>query len=332
MNPAAFAAIASFMRSAGPALGSEAFKSGAAMDIGASALQNTPKLFQQGEGTKRGPTSSFFSFGDMGGAGAGMSLASRAVTAPARKGLDIVNDIKDSVVSVGAEMASNKKQGAVISNVSGQLSSITTKAANVVSGSPQDALALAKEVAVMPARIRDWAEALKESQRQLSQFSGVLAGAIAESDIKQVMRDIRMANETASSGREQIVAFDELKDALFPVEKALTIGINDTMTAMSKEVTKLVNDYAPDIVGSIKLMAGFLKEMVKWLELIFIAVDYAVRNTIPFYLVGIYESTKMAAKMLGQMNKKASKAEEDVQVQAIQSLQAGFYSPKSTKP
>lgn len=325
--PAAFAAIASFMRTAGPAVMSSEFGKGAGFDIASSAMRNVPRLFEGGGGGG-GPTSSFMSYGMPGTFG--LSLAARAATAPARHGLNIFNDARDSVAGVAGEMAGNKIQGNVIANMSGQLTSITEKIANTVSGSPQDMLALGRELAVMPTRIRDWSEALKESQRAISQYSGTLASAMAESDIKQIMRDIKMANETAVSGSEQILSYDELKDALFPLERSLTIGVNETMSMMSDSVRRISSQYLPEIIGIMNLMFDIIKKMLATIEIL-VSIFQLALSKIPIFS-GILSQISSLLRSMASKGGLPDKDMEDIQRQAISSLQAGFYSPKSKPP
>ena len=74
----------------------------------------------------------------------------------------------------------------------------------------------------LPAAIEDWGDSLKESQRNLTAFSGTIAAAFAESERRGIIRKMQSGAATGSSTQFMVTAFDDLKDSLRPIRDVLT--------------------------------------------------------------------------------------------------------------
>ena len=74
-------------------------------------------------------------------------------------------------------------------------------------------LALIKE---LPAAIKHWTDSLVDSQRHLQNFSGVIANAFQEAQVRQAVRDIQSGQRTGNTTKELIDAQQAFEDMLQP--------------------------------------------------------------------------------------------------------------------
>jgi hypothetical protein len=89
-----------------------------------------------------------------------------------------------------------------------------------------------KAVDEVPSAIMHWGESLTESQRHLQQWSGALANAFQESQVRQIMREFESAGRTSGSTVDLRHALDDLKDELQPMKDLVTNATNRLVTAM----------------------------------------------------------------------------------------------------
>lgn len=78
----------------------------------------------------------------------------------------------------------------------------------------------------MPGALKNWGDALKESQRHLMMFNGQMAGAFMQSEMRDMMRDIKSARGTSGSTSDLMSALSDFKDELRPFGDAVTNTLN----------------------------------------------------------------------------------------------------------
>jgi len=93
-----------------------------------------------------------------------------------------------------------------------------------------------------------------ESQRYLSKYNGVLAAAYAQAKVRQIMRDIKVARETAAGTAKLIAAFEDLKDAFAPIKIALINLATAILTPLVQALTKVIQVVAKFAVPIIHVM------------------------------------------------------------------------------
>lgn len=91
-----------------------------------------------------------------------------------------------------------------------------------ISSVTQSFTGLFKAADEIPSAIMHWGESLTESQRHLQQWSGTLANAFQESQVRQNMRDFGSAGRTAGTTVGLRKALDDLKDDIQPLKDAFT--------------------------------------------------------------------------------------------------------------
>lgn len=101
------------------------------------------------------------------------------------------------------------------------------------------------ELAKLPSRIVDWSEALLDSQRTISRFSGVMAQADAQRDVRKLQRDFASAGTTGGSTADLSHSMDDLYDVLRPLKDTVTIVIAQELNMLVKGVSAM----APAIVA-----------------------------------------------------------------------------------
>lgn len=117
--------------------------------------------------------------------------------------------------------------------------------------------AASTEIAKLPSRIVDWSEALLSSQRTISRFSGVMAQAEAQRDVRKLQRDFISAGTTGGSTADLSHSMDDLYDVLRPLKDTVTIVIAQELTMLVKGVSMM----APAIVslaGASVTLADFM--------------------------------------------------------------------------
>jgi len=100
------------------------------------------------------------------------------------------------------------------------------------------------ELARLPGRIVDWSEALLASQRTISRFSGVMAQADAQRDVRKLQRDFASAGNTGGSTADLSHSMDDLYDVLRPLKDTVTIVIAQELNLLVRGITAM----APAIV------------------------------------------------------------------------------------
>jgi len=122
-----------------------------------------------------------------------------------------------------------------------------------------------KAVDEIPSAIMKWGESLKESQRHLMMWSGSLANAFLESQVRQQIRDFGSATRTSGSTTPLIEALDDLKDELQPTKDAITNAANMVATAavtLTRGVWWLIENF--QFYGiSLKNLTDATNELVK---------------------------------------------------------------------
>jgi hypothetical protein len=107
--------------------------------------------------------------------------------------------------------------------------------------------------------------------RELSKFNGQLAAQFAVSDIKQLFRDIKLAQSTAGSTVGLQRQVDKLLDALLPITSDLTNATNAILAnavAIATKVAELYTDirgFILEILETIPFFKDFVMKAKKWI-------------------------------------------------------------------
>lgn len=88
------------------------------------------------------------------------------------------------------------------------------------------------EIAKLPSRIQEWSESLLASQKQISRFSGVMAQAFAQREVRGLNRDIASAATTGASTADLSKNLEDLYDTLRPLKDSITIVISRELTSL----------------------------------------------------------------------------------------------------
>jgi hypothetical protein len=145
----------------------------------------------------------------------------------------IVGQMAGSLTGAASNIGSGVATGAGIGSLGGPGGAALGAAIGGLASS-------ATELSKMPIRLKDWSEALIESQRHLSRFSPALAQAVAQSDVRGLRRDIGSAQVTGSTTAELMKSVDGLKDALQPLKDQLTVGLGAVLSQLVQTLTMLV--------------------------------------------------------------------------------------------
>lgn len=122
-------------------------------------------------------------------------------------------------------------------------------------------------IATLPAQIRDWGLALKDSQRALKDYSGAMAEIFAYSEYRDLLRQRKTAQETAGTTGFMVGSIDDLQDTLQPISVDIRNIANfvvgkmaqgmDVLTTMATAlVAKLAPDLASEVGEILKALRG----------------------------------------------------------------------------
>jgi hypothetical protein len=73
----------------------------------------------------------------------------------------------------------------------------------------------------LPFKIRDWTDAMLESQRHLSEVSAGMAVVFAQKDVFDLLREMRVGNRTAESAKFAEEKYEQLQNHLENIDVAL---------------------------------------------------------------------------------------------------------------
>ena len=124
------------------------------------------------------------------------------------------------------------------------------------------------EIAKLPGNIKRWSEALVESQRSISRFSGAMSKSFALARVSGIKRDIMSAATTGGSTADLSNSLQKLNDDLRPLKDAVTITITNELKNAVQVLTKLVplltymTQYTAAILDELPFSkGGFLKAL-----------------------------------------------------------------------
>lgn len=123
---------------------------------------------------------------------------------------------------------------------------------------------MVKAVDEVPSALLHWGESLKESQRHLMQWSGTLANAFLESEVRQHMREFGSAGRTAGTTADLTKALDDFKDDLQPFKDSIT-NISNKLSEISLKITNLGFKAATNwnfSIGGIRVSLGTIADLV----------------------------------------------------------------------
>ena len=111
----------------------------------------------------------------------------------------------------------------------------------------------------IPSALMHWGESLKDSQEHLKMFSGVLANAYLESQVRGMMRDFGSAQRTGGTTADLIKSLDNLKDDLQDYK--------DVFTNMSNYILRIgldVSTWGLTIAERLLFLREIRDEINKW--------------------------------------------------------------------
>lgn len=122
---------------------------------------------------------------------------------------------------------------------------------------------LVRDISQLPQKIKNWGEALVESQRSISRFNGVLALTFAEQERRGVIRAIQSGGRTGGATSELSGKLQDLYDQIQPIKdqvtivsaRALTVGVD----YLSK-ILKALEAFQPLIDDAVRRIIGYSKE------------------------------------------------------------------------
>lgn len=92
-------------------------------------------------------------------------------------------------------------------------------------------------LAAAPTAIHHFVDSLIESNRGLAEFSGAMAITLAQSDFRNIMRDIRRGDALASSVRDLTTANARLKDSTLGLE----VGFEKLTNKLAEAIARIAN-------------------------------------------------------------------------------------------
>lgn len=148
-------------------------------------------------------------------------------------GANVINQAGKQVGSSAGNIASGAVTGASIGSMAGPWGTV---GGAVVGG----VVSSAGEIAKIPNRIKDWSEALLESQKTISRFSGQMSAAFAQAEVRGIRRDIVSANATAGSTSDLSNSMQDLYDTLRPLKDSLTNVVATDLAALARAMNSAV--------------------------------------------------------------------------------------------
>jgi hypothetical protein len=88
-------------------------------------------------------------------------------------------------------------------------------------------------------KIVDFADKSRQEQRRFAYISPSLAGNYQQSDMRQMLRDLRSGETIAASNKKLNEALDKLSDTLQPVESGITNLTNDVLAGVVSVIDQL---------------------------------------------------------------------------------------------
>jgi hypothetical protein len=164
-------------------------------------------------------------------------LGSLAGFAAGPTNANIGGQMANTAAGAASNVAGGALTGAAIGSLGGPLGAGVGAAIGAMAAG-------SKEIAMLPLRVKDFAESLVESQRGLSRYSGPLSQAFAQSDVRGLRRDIASAHATGDTTAKLVGSLDDLQDVLRPLKDSVTSGLGTTLQAGVNLLTVLV----PEIV------------------------------------------------------------------------------------
>lgn len=143
--------------------------------------------------------------------------------------------ITANMAQAGTNVAGNfmgQTQGAIAGQAAG-FAGQTAGIANPISAAMhplRTASELTVQLSKLPGLIQNWGEALVESQRNISRFSGVLSQSFAQADRRSLVRGIESGNRTGGATADLSSAMQDLADQIQPIKDTVTIGMARGLT------------------------------------------------------------------------------------------------------
>lgn len=137
----------------------------------------------------------------------------------------IAGQMGDSALSGASNVVGGAMKGASIGSLAGPGGAAIGAAVGGVA-------AAATEIAKLPTRIKDWSESLLSSQKTISRFSGVMAQAFAQREVRGLKRDIESANITGGPTADLSKNLEDLYDTLRPLKDVVTVQLAAGLSGM----------------------------------------------------------------------------------------------------
>lgn len=191
-----------------------------------------------------------------GGSGSGSGSTSSGTSSKAVKGINAFQKFfgKSKVVSSFANISKTSQI------VGGLLSGLGTLASSL--GVVIGAIGLTVVAfTTLVASIYKTVKAQLENQREIAKLNGQLANSFAVSDIQDILRNRKLADQTSESTAELNSAFTRLKDSLLPFEVAFTNLINGLLTQILNVLTPILDFLVWDFGNLADAMGGFLDSL-----------------------------------------------------------------------
>ena len=164
---------------------------------------------------------------------------------------NIVNDMAGQASSSLSNVASTATHGASLGMALGGPAGAAV--GGVAGGVAQAGI----EIAKLPNRIKDWSESLLASQKTISRFSGVMAQAFAQRDVRSLKRDFASAQVTGGSTADLTRSMEDLYDILRPLKDSMTIVVSRELSSLVKLLTNLAPSLT-QLAGGVAVIADML--------------------------------------------------------------------------
>jgi hypothetical protein len=112
---------------------------------------------------------------------------------------------------------------------------------------------LVRDISELPQKIKNWGEALVESQRGISRFNGTLALTFAEQERRGVIRAIQSGGRTGGATSELSGKLQDLYDQIQPMKDTVTVVVARGLT--------VAVDYLSKILKSVEAMVPAMREI-----------------------------------------------------------------------
>lgn len=119
------------------------------------------------------------------------------------------------------------------------------------------------EIAKMPGKVKDWAGALLDSQKNLADFSSAMAAVVAKREVFEMGQKQRTGEATANSAGNLEASYEALSASLEPITNLLTNLENNGVA--------LISDLTETVVGIVEFLSG---PLINQLQLLNAALDW----------------------------------------------------------